>query len=112
MAGTLATLLVSLRLGPDTLVEVYDLPLLIAALALFRAGESRLRSAALAMPVLEWLIVHVPPGDRDWISTAELLWGLHLGGAGVLSFLIAHYGLVRLRRIEGPGGNLPSGPCA
>jgi hypothetical protein len=104
-AGTLVTLFVGIRLGPETLVEVYDLPLVLAAVGLFRADEQRLRLAALAMPAVELLIVHASPWHPDWIADGEMLWVIHMAGAGVLSLLIAHHALVCLRRSEGSGAD-------
>ena len=86
LAGTLVTLLVVLRLGPECWVELYHVPVLLAAALLFRVGEEGPRRLALALPIAAFAIGRLGAGPD--VAEAGRLWLLHLGGASGLSIYV------------------------
>ena len=87
-AGSLVTLLVTLRLGPGSGVEAYYIPALLVAACLFRRGEGAARALALAPPLAAFVIGRLLAGPDA--PDAERLQLIHMGGALCLSVYLLY----------------------
>lgn len=94
-AGSLVTLLVTLRLGPGSGVEAYYIPALLIGACLFRRGEGAARALAIALPLAAFILGRLLAGPDA--PQAERLQLIHFGGAFCVAAYLS-YAVTRARR--------------
>jgi hypothetical protein len=81
---------VALRLGVDSFVEAYHLPVVLVGLLLFGCRERWAQALALALPVLGVALVHGAGPAPAVVEGADKLQWLHGVGALVLSAYVIY----------------------
>lgn len=90
LAGTFVTTMVALRLGIDSFVEAYHLPVVLVGLLLFGCRERWAQAIALALPVLGLALVHGAGPVPAVVEGADKLQWLHGVGALILSAYVIY----------------------